>query len=77
MPTYKSGKFMAEKIKYPDGIGCCIWKPFEGLEDAGIAWDFEYDDIDEIIELLELLKMVPADRYSVDDDRIYNGEGTA
>ena len=31
----RHGKWRGEKIEYPDGIGCCIWIPFD--EDA--SWD--------------------------------------
>jgi hypothetical protein len=52
----KSGKYRGEKILYPDGVGCCIWLPFDEDETGGLAYDFSYEDIDEIISLLQTMK---------------------
>jgi hypothetical protein len=52
----RSGKYRGEKVLYPDGVGCCIWLPFDEDETGGLAYDFSFDDIDEIISLLHLIK---------------------
>ena len=66
----ESGVFRGEKIEYHDGIGCCIWIPFSILlddenesDDAGLCWDFGFEDIDDLINLLEKLKKVEAEVY--------------
>lgn len=51
----KQGKFRGERVKYPDGDGCCIWVPFE-TEDVGICFDFVPEDIDDMIYLLIALR---------------------
>ena len=49
--------YNAEKVKYEDGIGCCIWQVVdEKNPDSGLAWDFPFEDIDVIISLLQDLK---------------------
>lgn len=59
---HKQGKLRADKQAYPDGMGCCIWYPFpmskknDTKEDAGVCFDFAYDDIDDMIKLLKKLK---------------------
>lgn len=68
MAYIRSKKFRADKVQYPDGIGCCIWHPLPGDEDTGLAWDFAYDDIDELILLLYDLKAMPADIYEDEDE---------
>jgi len=52
----KSGKLRGDKWKYKDGIGCCVWYPFDDNEDSGICFDFSFDDIADFIVLLEKLK---------------------
>lgn len=64
----KSGKYRGEKILYPDGIGCCIWLPFEEDESAGFAYDFSFEDIDDIIALLQEIKEVPAEVFEPDTE---------
>jgi len=68
MAYIRSKTFCADKVQYPDGIGCCIWHPFPGDEEHGLAWDFAYDDIDELIALLYDLKAMPADIYEDTDE---------
>lgn len=53
------GKFGADKIKYKDGVGCCIWQIINKIDpDTGLCWDFSYKDIDTIINLLQELKKI-------------------
>ena len=54
----KKGKLRGEAVRYPDGVGCCIWYPFDDDDDAGIAFDFPRSDIDDLIALLEELKVI-------------------
>lgn len=55
----RKGKFAVDKVKYKDGIGCCIWYIIdEKNPDTGLCWDFSYKDLDTIIELLQGLKKV-------------------
>lgn len=64
----KRNDLRAEKVAYPDGIGCCIWRLFSGTEEegVGICWDFSYDELDDIIALLEELKTVEPEEYKED-----------
>ena len=64
---HRSGKVRGDKIQYEDGIGCCIWYPFKDMEDAGNAWDFDIDDIDDLIALLQHLKTVEPDVYEEEE----------
>jgi hypothetical protein len=65
----KKGKFRAEKILYPDGVGCCIWEVPDGWEESsGLAWDFSFDDIDQIIELLTELKAITPEIFKENTD---------
>ena len=52
----KSGKLRGDKVKYKDGIGCCVWYPLDGDENSGICFDFSFSDIDDFITLLGKLK---------------------
>lgn len=55
----RKGKFAVDKVKYKDGIGCCIWYIIdEKNPDTGLCWDFSYKDLDTIIDLLQGLKKV-------------------
>lgn len=51
---YKSGNWRGEKVKYHDGIGCAVWKPFdpEKEDSIGICMDFVPEDIPDLIDLL-------------------------
>jgi hypothetical protein len=58
-----SGKMRIEARKYKDGVGVCVWQPFESegttdLEDndAGLCWDFGDEDLDDLIGLLQDVK---------------------
>ena len=63
----KLGKFRAEKVKYRDGVGCCIWVVIKD-EDSGLCFDFAEEDIDTMIALLENLKKIEPEIYNEDDD---------
>ncbi len=77
----KQGVFRGDKIKYHDGVGCCIWVPFDiehdvvgqhleeigQSDDCGIAFDFSFEDIDDLIKLLQELKRVEATDYEGED----------
>ena len=53
------GKFAVEKVKYKDGLGCCIWYiNDEKHPDSGLCWDFAYEDLDTILILLTSLKLM-------------------
>ena len=55
----RKGRFAAEKVKYKDGIGCCIWYIINKKHpDTGLCWDFAYKDLDTIIEVLQSLKTI-------------------
>ena len=63
---YKQGNLRGDKIKYPDGIGCCVWYPLKTKgkdEETSICFDFSYSDIDDFIKLLKDLKKAKAIRY--------------
>ena len=62
----KTKKYRAEKILYPDGIGCSIWEPWGEDEDVGLCYDFKFDDIDEIITLLHKIKNADAEAYEAE-----------
>lgn len=63
------GNIAVEKVKYEDGIGCCIWHILkEGDPDSGLCWDFSYKDLDTIIELLQQLKTIEPRIYKEVDD---------
>lgn len=53
----KKGRFAVEKVKYKDGIGCCIWYIIDKKKpNIGLCWDFSYKDLDIILYLLQSLK---------------------
>ena len=57
-------QFAVDKIKYKDGIGCCIWKIIdEDNPDTGLCWDFSYEDLDIILYLLNELKVMEPEIY--------------
>jgi len=65
----KKGKLRADKVKYKDGVGCCVWYPLGAEEDkdydegTGICFDFDGDDLDDMIELLKELKDLEPDIF--------------
>ena len=60
----RKGKFAVDKIKYKDGIGCCIWKILdEKIPDTGLCWDFSYEDLNIILYLLNELKVIEPEIY--------------
>ena len=66
MTIYRSGELYGDKIKYPDGVGCCIWRPLPGdehPETGGLAWDFTAEEIPDLIILLGKLIKAPAVLY--------------
>jgi len=63
----KIGKICGDKWKYKDGVGCCIWYPFEDDESSGCCWDFAFEDIDDLIELLKQLKNKEPEIYQEND----------
>lgn len=53
----KKSRFAVEKVKYKNGIGCCIWYIIDKKNpDTGFCWDFSYKDLDTILYLLQSLK---------------------
>lgn len=63
----RQGKLRGDKVKYPDGIGCCIWQPFpDGDEDTGLCWDFAAEDLDDAIYLLIALREADASEAQAD-----------
>ncbi len=62
----RHGKWRGEKIEYPDGIGCCIWLPFDEYEDSGHAFDFSFEDIDDMIATLNKIKAADAELFEDD-----------
>jgi len=78
----KKGRLRADKIEYPDGVGCTVWYPFDDeygaeleqiidsdlfvAEESGICFNFSYDDIDDFIELLQALKKAEAEVFVED-----------
>lgn len=66
--VHAQGALRADKIEYPDGIGCCIWYPLPGTEDAGICFDFHADDIPDMIKLLQTLQDAEPDEFEEDEE---------
>lgn len=65
----RRGNLAADKVRYKDGIGCCIWRVIdEKNPDTGMCWDFSYDDLDTIIYLLNELKTIEPEIYEEDKD---------
>lgn len=63
----RKGNFAVEKVKYKDGIGCCIWYIIDKKKpDTGLCLDFEYRDLNTILELLQLLKKMKPRIYKED-----------
>jgi len=65
----KQGNLRGEKVRYEDGVGCCIWYPLpgDGDEETGLCFDFSESDIDDLIALLWRLKYAPAKPLDADN----------
>lgn len=66
------GKYGGEKVRYPDGVGCCIWtymKDKDGEETSGICYDFDGDDLDKVAELIEQLRTEKETAYEPDPEQ--------
>lgn len=75
---YRQGKLCGDKIKFSDGVGCCIWYPFVTEEDpddlsSGICFDFSAADLDDMIALLITLKNAEPDIYIEEEGGEKNG----
>lgn len=68
----KKGNLRGEKIKYPDGVGCCIWFPMGEGEDegTGLCFDFSADELDDMIELLTELKEIEPEIYEEEKEEM-------
>ena len=66
--VHAQGNLRADRIRYPDGVGCCIWYPLPGTEDAGICFDFHADDIPDMIKLLQTLQDAEPDVFVEDKE---------
>ena len=62
------GKYRAEAVRFGDGVGCCVWIPFENDNDSGLCFDFPHEDIDNLIEILDKLKVVEPKVYVAKDE---------
>ena len=63
----KQGNLRGEKVRYEDGVGCCVWYPMPGTEETGLCFDFSESDIDDLIALLWRLKYAPAQPLESDN----------
>jgi len=63
----QQGGLRGEKVQYPDGVGCCVWYPWEDDTDTGLCFDFPEEDIDDLIVLLQKLKVVEARTYKEEE----------
>lgn len=75
---YRQGKLCGDKIRFRDGVGCCIWYPFITEDDpedlsSGICFDFSANDLDDMIALLTKLKEVEPDEYIEDEEEKEDG----
>lgn len=59
----RTGKYRAEKTRYPDGVGVCLWEVMGDDEEAGLCYDFDGDALDDVIKLLQDLKQ--------DEEKVY------
>lgn len=53
---FSRGNLRGNAIKYPDGVGCCVWYLMPDSEDTGLCFDLPASDIDNLIELLTDIK---------------------
>ena len=72
--VHSKGRLHGDKIKYKDGIGCCVWYLMPGGtdpdEDSGVCFDFSFEDIDDFISLLQELKEAKPDVYNYEKDEV-------
>ena len=70
--VHVQGDLRADKIRYPDGVGCCIWYPLADdggvLEGAGPCFDFSAEDIPDMIRLLRTLQDAEPDVFEDDEE---------
>ena len=73
--VHVQGDLRADKIQYPDGVGCCIWYPLpcadntDGeIESAGLCFDFHADDIPDMIKLLQTLQDAEPDVFEDNEE---------
>jgi hypothetical protein len=67
----RSGKYRAEKVRYPDGVGCCFWKLFKDGsedEDGGLCFDFPIEDLADLKVIVTLLGVEPERVYVPDPE---------
>jgi len=68
----KSGLYRAEKVRYPDGVGCCFWKLFKDATDddegAGLCFDFPIEDLGNLKEIVVGLEKEPEKVYVPDPE---------
>ena len=60
-----------DKIKYKDGVGCCIWIPMDDDDDSsGLCFDFGEEYIDDIIKVLKELKKKEPEIFKEDPKQV-------
>jgi len=56
----KSGLYRAEKVRYPDGVGCCVWRKFKDEDSdedsAGLCFDFPGDEYEDMLKVIQGLR---------------------
>jgi hypothetical protein len=71
----KSGKYRGDKVKYPDGVGVCIWEVLPDAngvvqdddESAGLCFDFPEDAMPDIKNVLQGLEETEPKIYVPDE----------
>lgn len=61
----KSGLYRAEKVRYPDGVGCTVWRLFKDSSDdhdSGLCFDWPYEDH---ADFLKVVNGLDADKEEV------------
>jgi hypothetical protein len=66
----KSNDYRGEKVRYPDGVGCCIWKLLKSDDEdsSGICFDFPYDERDDVLKVVLGLEKDEEKVYEPDPD---------
>ena len=74
----KRGKLRGDVVRYPDGVGCCVWYPLVDPDDpnddeeCGIAFDFSLSDVDDFIALLQEMKTTEPEIFYADEQRAWD-----
>jgi len=68
----RSGEYGGEKVRYKDGVGCCIWQWWKDKNDeetSGMCFDYPEEATDDVAKVIDDLRNDEATVYEPDPEQ--------